>query len=236
MLLTIAICDDNKVQLKELNKLLEKWSVGKPFVLAIDEYKSAENFLFEYSDKPCDILLLDIEMNGINGMELAKNLRAKNDTLPIVFITGYSEYISQGYDVEALHYLLKPVNENKLFAVLDKFTKRNVTAEQIILPCGDKTVRISPNSITHIEAQGRKTEVYLSDGRLLDCSMSISSFADMALQGFVRCHRSYIVNLRYVRSITKTDIILDNNILVPISRRLYNEVNTQFIKFYTGEK
>lgn len=236
MPITIALCDDDEKQIALLRRLLNNWSANKPFAINIAEYQSAESFLFSYADDPCDILLLDIEMNGINGMELAKKLRSDGDMLPIVFITGYSEYISEGYDVEALHYLIKPVDEGKLFAVLDKFTQRNVTAEQIILACGDETIRISPDNITHIEAQGRKTSVYLSDGRTLDCNLSISHFADMALQGFVRCHRSYLVNLRYVRSITKTDIILDDDTAVPISRRLYSDVNSQFIKFYTGEK
>ena len=236
MPLTIAICDDNKAQIKELNRLLEKWSADKPLDLNIDEYISAESFLFGYADKPCDILLLDIEMSGINGMELARKLRANGDMLPIVFITGYSDYISEGYDVEALHYLIKPVNESKFFAVLDKFTQRNTVSEQIILPCGSETLRISPERITYVEAQGRRTAVHFSGGQMFDCNMSISRFEDMVIHGFVHCHRSYLVNLRYVHSITKTDIILDNNTTVPISRRLYNEVNTQFIKFYTGEK
>lgn len=236
MSITIAICDDDEKQIKLLRKLLDRWCSDKPFAVNIAEYASAESFLFSYAENTCDILLLDIEMKGINGMELAKKLRAGGDMLPIVFITGYSEYISDGYDVEALHYLIKPVNEQKLFEVLDKFAKKNATSEQIILPCGDETIRISPENMTYIEAQGRKTAVHLSDGRSLECDMPISRFADMAMHGFVRCHRSYIVDLRSVRSITKTDIILDDGTAVPISRRLYNEVNASFIRFYTGEK
>ncbi|MGN0690989.1 MAG: LytR/AlgR family response regulator transcription factor [Oscillospiraceae bacterium] len=123
MPLTIAICDDNENQISELRRLLDDWSADKPFALAIDEYISAESFLFNYPDNPCGLLLLDIEMNGINGMELAKKRRSEGDMLPIVFITGYSEYMSDGYEVEALHYLLKPVDKTKLFAVLDRYMK-----------------------------------------------------------------------------------------------------------------
>lgn len=164
MSITAAICDDDKKQIMLLRKMLNNWLSDKPFALDITEYISAESFLFYYADNPCDILLLDIEMSGINGMELAKKLRTKGDMLPIVFITGYSDYVTEGYDVEALHYLLKPVNEDKLFAVLDKFADRNVCFEQIILPCGGETVKVSPDSIIYIEAQGRKTAAYLSDG------------------------------------------------------------------------
>lgn len=169
-------------------------------------------------------------------MKLAKKLRDKGDMLPIVFITGYSDYISDGYDVEALHYLLKPVNKDKLFAVLDKFADRNVHSYQIILSSKGETLRLSPDRITYIEAQGRKTDVFLSHGRALDCDMSISKLADMNIYGFVRCHRSYLVNLRYVKSIGRAEVKLDNGVSIPLSRRLHNEVNSSFIKFYTGEK
>lgn len=236
MPLTIAICDDNETQIKELRRLLGEWAADKPFAINIDEYISAENFLFIYPDKPCDILLLDIEMAGLNGMQLAKKLRAGGDMLPIVFITGYSDYIAEGYDVEALHYLLKPVDKAKLYAVLDKFADRRPASPQMILPCGGENIRISPENIACVEAQGRKTLLTLADGKTLICDLSISSLADMDMQGFARCHRSYIVNLRFVRSITKTDVVLDSGSAVPISRRLYDQVNSEFIRFYTGEK
>ena len=125
MPLTIAICDDNENQIKALRRLLDEWSADKQFALAIDEYISAKSFLFSYPDNPCDLILLDIEMKELNGMELAKKLRSDGDMLPIVFITGYSDYIGDSYEVEALHYLLKPVNKQKLFAVLDRYIKRH---------------------------------------------------------------------------------------------------------------
>lgn len=233
MSMTVAVCDDDEKQIMLLRKMLNSWSSDKPFALDIAEYISAESFLFSYADNPCDILLLDIEMNGINGMELAKKLRSKGDMLPIVFITGYSDYVTEGYDVEALHYLLKPVDENKLFSVLDRFADRNVSSEQIILPCAGEMMKISPDGIACIEAQGRKTAAYLSDGRVIECDKGISGFADMDLHGFVRCHRSYLVNLRYVKSVGRTEITLDSGEIVPMSRREYANVNRAFIEFYT---
>lgn len=237
MPLTIAICDDNENQIKELRRLLDKWSADKPFALAIDEYISAENFLFCYPDNPCDLLLLDIEMNGINGMELAKKLRGSGDMLPIVFITGYSDYISEGYDVEALHYLLKPIAKEKLFGVLDKYVEKHaVTADELLIETTSGVTHISADRITYIEAFGRKTQVHLSDGTIIDCTMSISSFLAKRLKGFVSCHRSYIVNLRYIKTIGKSALILDNGEEIPLSRRLYSEVNRQFISYYTDNK
>lgn len=234
MPLTIAICDDNEKQISELRRLLDEWSADKPFALSIEEYISAEVFLFSYSDKPCDLLLLDIEMRGLNGMELAKRLRSNGDMLPIVFITGYSDYIAEGYDVEALHYLLKPVAKQKLFAVLDKYVeKRSVKTDELLVETADGATHISADRITYIEAFGRKTAVHLSDDTIIDSTMSISKFSTMQASGFVSSHRSYIVNLRYVKTIGKTALILDSGEEIPLSRRLYSEVNRRFIEFYT---
>ena len=231
MQLTIAICDDNENQIKELRRLLDEWMADKPFALIIDEYISAESFLFSYPDKCCDLLLLDIEMKRLNGMELAKKLRSEGDMLPIVFITGYSDYMSEGYEVEALHYLLKPVDKAKLFAVLNRYIKRRTPENEVMIKCEDKTLRISPDTIMYCEAVGKKTHIHTKE-QVMICETGIGNFSSNLGSDFIRCHRSYIVNLRYVRSIGKTEIALDNGEIVPLSRRLYKEVNNEFIKFY----
>ena len=87
--ITIAICDDDSSQTEALKNMLREWNADT----VINEYASAEQFLFSYPDKSCDLLLLDIEMGDMNGMELARKLRGRGDTLPIVFVTGYSEFM-----------------------------------------------------------------------------------------------------------------------------------------------
>lgn len=233
MPLTIAICDDNEAQIYALRKLLGEWSSDKPFALAIDEYTSAESFLFSYPDKRCSLMLLDIEMKQLNGMELAKRLRAKGDMLPIVFITGYSDYMNDGYEVEALHYLLKPVEKEKLFAVLDRYIQRHIPEKELLLTCDEGNLHISPDMILYCEAAGKRTHVHLMDGKILVCDTGLSSLCGRLTDDFISCHRSYIVNLRYVRCIGKTEIILDSGVNIPLSRRLYKEVNDRFIEFYT---
>lgn len=232
MPLTIAICDDNEDQIKELRRLLGEWSADQPFALDIDEYISAESFLFSYPDKPCDLILLDIEMKRLNGMELAKKLRDRGDMLPILFITGYSEYMSDGYEVEALHYLLKPVDKTKLFAVLDRYIRRRAPENEIMLTCDEGSLHISPDMIMYCEAVGKKTHIHTKE-QVLICETGIGNFSSNLSSDFLSCHRSYIVNLRYVRSIGKAEIALDNGASIPLSRRLYKEVNDRFIGFYT---
>ncbi len=235
MAFTVSICDDDPSQITYLRSLLSEWSADKPFALMISEYESAEGFLFAYPDNPCELLLLDIEMKQLNGMELAKRLRAEGDMLPIVFITGFSEYLSDGYDVEALHYLLKPVDKAKLYGVLDRYVKRQGVRTEEILLSGEGRIRhVSLESIVYIEARGRKTELHLADGTVFESDRSIGDWERQTASAFIHTHRSYMVNLRYIQSIGRTECILDSGESVPLSRRLYQEVNERFIGFYLG--
>lgn len=240
MAIAIGICDDDTEQTGNLRRLLSEWSADKAFAVELYEYESAEEFLFDYADRPCDLLLLDIEMRGLNGMELARKLRSEGDMLPILFITGYSEYLEQGYEVEALHYLLKPLDREKLFGALDRYIRRHGTGkDEILVTSADKAMHLSVDEIVYVEADGRRTRVYLHDKSpvglsVLECTMNLGQFEGIA--GFIHSHRSYLVNLRYVRSIGRNSVFLDMGAEVPLSRRLYHEVNREFIAFYTKEQ
>lgn len=233
MPLTIAVCEDNEEQCAALRRLLDLWSSDKPFALVIDEYISAEAFLFAYPEKSCDLLILDIEMGEINGMELARRLREKADMLPVLFVTGFSDYMNEGYEVEALHYLLKPVDKDKLFGVLDRYIKNHRPEKEIILKSENETLRLPSDSIAYCEAMGKKTSVFTADGSSTECDLGINDVKNLLPEEFIFTHRSYIVNLRYVKSIRKTELVLDSGAVIPVSRRLYKDINEKFIGFYT---
>ena len=227
-MISIAICDDDNSQINALKKMLTEWNSSA----AINEYNSAEQFLFNYPDASCDLLLLDIEMGDMNGMELAKELRAKGDMLPIIFITGFSQYIGDGYDVEALHYLMKPVDKEKLFQVLDRYACRHISESRIILPIGNESVLVASDDIIYLEAFGKKTQVILKNGKEIVCSCGLSEASEKLGQGFVSCHRSYVVNIGLIRKISRTEITMDSGKKIPISRRSYDSVNRAFIEYY----
>ena len=227
-MITIAICDDDNSQINALKKMLTEWNR----CTIINEYNSAEQFLFNYPDVSSDLLRLDIEMGDMNGMELARELRARGDMLPIIFITGFSEYIGDGYDVEALHYLVKPVDKKKLFQVLDRYACRHQSGNRIILPSGDESVLVASDDIVYLEAFGKKTQVTLNDGKEIICTCGLSEVFGKLGQGFVSCHRSYIVNIGLIRSISRSEITMDSGKKIPLSRRLYDSVNRAFIDYY----
>lgn len=231
-MITIAVCDDDDRQIKVLKKMLTEWNG----CAVISEYSSAEQFLINYPDAPCDLLLLDIEMGNMNGMELAKELRAKGDMLPIIFITGFSEYIGDGYDVEALHYLLKPVDKKKLFRVLDRYVCRHRSDNRVILPSGDESVLAASDDIVYIEAFGKKTQVTLTGGKEIVCTCGLGAVSGKLGQGFVSCHRSYIVNIGFIIGISKSEITLEGGKKIPLSRRSYDRVNRAFIDYYKEKR
>ena len=117
----IAVCDDMEEDVKYISSAVNQWAEKENIMVDIETFPSAESFLSRYAEqKAFDILLLDIEMPSMNGVELAKRIRKENDAVQIIFITGYTDYIAEGYEVSALHYLVKPLSETKLFKVLNR--------------------------------------------------------------------------------------------------------------------
>ena len=228
----IAICDDDAAQRAHLIKIAREWAEQSRCLLDIKEYPGAEAFLFDYAEeKDFDILLLDIEMDGMDGITLAKELRQDNEALHIVFITGYPDYIAEGYDVAALHYLLKPVRKDKLKEVLDRAVwlgKR--TPPSLLVSTDRETIRILFDDIYYVESQGHYMAVYTAkeEYRL---RMTVSEMLEKLGQGFYRCSRSYIVGLLHVNRITKSEVILDNQVSLPLGRGQYNEMNQKLISY-----
>lgn len=162
MIYKIAICDDSKEDIGYVAGLLKKWSAQRQMAVQAESFPSAESFLFQYAeDKNYDILLLDIEMEQMDGVTMARQIRRDNETVQIVFITGYSEYIAEGYEVAALHYLLKPVNEEKLFAVLDRAVEKLRRSERCLtLAMSGEMVRIPLHEIRYLDVQQNYVTVH----------------------------------------------------------------------------
>lgn len=233
MNIKIAVCDDEQDQTKYLTRLCREWAEKEGITVEILPFPSAESYLFyNCEDKSTDILLLDIEMPGMSGMELAQKLRYDKDNVQIVFITGYSDFIAEGYDVSALHYLIKPINEKKFYQVLSQAVALISKKKTSILFSSEGTVlRLFEEDIYYFEASGHGTIAYTSKGHM-SVSESISCIANKLSGAFIQCHRSYIVNLSKISYISKTIVNLDDNIQIPLARGKYSFVNQSFLGFH----
>jgi len=236
-MVNIVICDDERAQIDCLASLARKWAQARGIIARISDFESAESLLFAYEDdKSADILLLDIQMKAMDGVALAKRLRDDNDTTQIIFVTGYPDYIAEGYEVSALHYLMKPVDEKKLFEVLDKAAELLKNAERtLLLQTNEAIQKIRLDEIVCVEAFAHCVAVQTKSDSY-ESRTGIGEMEKAVGYGFVRCHRSYIAGLSHVSRITKTEVFFDNGRRIPLSRRLYKEINLAFIEYHTGRK
>ncbi|MBQ3003797.1 MAG: response regulator transcription factor, partial [Clostridia bacterium] len=192
-------------------------------------------FLFAYREnRDVDILFLDIEMGQMNGIELAREIRADNETVQIVFITGYPDYIGEGYDVDALHYLLKPVDTQKLYEVCERALANLQKQPRFhLLPVGKEVVRVYEKDILYAETQGHYLRLVTKKGehRL---RMTLPELSTRLGDSFFKCSRSYLAGLLHVSRITKTSVILEDGTDLPLGKGLYDEINTALIRFLRG--
>lgn len=227
-----AICDDESADLLYIRSRVSEWAKTQCLEVDVEEFPSAESFWFAYEEKKdFDVLFLDIEMGKMSGVELAKKVRSENKSIQIIFITGYMEYISEGYDVEALHYLLKPVGKEKLEEVLCRALRRIRMQEKSLLIHGTgETVRIPFYEIRWIEVQ--KNYVIIHGKEVYSAKQTLRKMETELDERFFKVHRSYIVNLSYVKKISKSNVTLKDGEALPLSRGLYEKLNQAFIRYF----
>ena len=194
-----------------------------------DTFSSAESFLFHYAEESdYDILLLDIEMGAMDGVTMAKQLRKENDTVQIIFITGYSDYISEGYEVAALHYLVKPVKKEKLFSVLDRAAEKLMRNEKVLnFEVGGEMVRVPIYQIRYAEVFGNYVTVHAASD--IHIKMTLGEIEKQLDDRFYRVGRSAVVNLTQISRVTRTEIVLADGTAIPLSRGAYDGVNRAII-------
>lgn len=225
----IAICDDSDADRQYIAASADRWAVGAGHTVQIDTFVSAENFLFFYAGKKdYDILLLDIEMGGMDGVTMAKKLRQGNDTLQIIFITGYSDYISEGYEVAALHYLMKPVKEEKLCAVLDRAAEKFARNEKVLhLEQGGEMVRVPVWQIRYAEVSGNYVTIHAKSDYTV--KMTLGRLEEQLDERFYRVGRSAVINLTLISRVTRTELRLSDGTVLPVPRGAYDGINRAII-------
>lgn len=235
----IAICEDDKPSRDYENQLIHKWAEKNQLKITVDSFSSAENFLFESEDRlEYDLLLLDIQMGKMNGFELAKTLRSRGFSGSLAFLTGITDYVIEGYEVGAVRYILKPVKEENLYAVLDAVlaTLSKTAEETFLLQIGTDISRIPFGQIIYVEAQGHYVHIQGKKGDTPFEKEWKENFGNVSPEfenhGFFCLKRGLLVNLGHVQKITKTECILDNGVTLPVARNNYEELNRAFINFY----
>ncbi len=196
----VVICDDIKEDVEQLSGFLLAYDSS----FEVIAYNSGEALIDEFlnSDADADIIFLDIHMPGIDGVETAKMIRRKNDYMKIIFITSSKEHYQQAFEVFASNYILKPLNKDRLFSVLDRVLDelRKDRSQRISIRYRSSIYNVDCRDILYIESQDKLILYYISNGTRLQCYGKLDDVEkELPGQTFIRCHKSFIVNAAHIR-------------------------------------
>ena len=230
MAISAAIVDDRETDRRAVQTLLQALAQMRGEAVTIRLFASAEQFLFHYENFPCyDLLLLDIELSRMDGVTMAKKIRHKNDLLEIVFITGYGDYIAEGYEVGALHYLVKPVQQEKFFSVLDRARARLLqSAKYLPLEWSSQLLRLRLGEIRYLDVVQNYVTVHAGEDYRV--KRPLKEFLPQLDERFFPVGRSLIVNLFCIRRVTKQEILLSDGTALPLPRGAYDQLNRAIIE------
>ena len=229
-MIKIGICDDEQQMRKTLRQILEQVLQLQGVEYLISESESGEDLTAGISCLDIDILFLDIEMRSLDGIETAKLLRKKGMKGIIIFVTAYPDFVFQGYEVHAFHYILKPYRKEKIEEVLRQaLHELDLSKEQyFVIEQKARVIRIPLSRTIAFQSDRRKVEALLEEdfvafyGRIDEVCRELPSC-------FIRIHNRYIVNLNYVTTLEKDRCILGSRSF-PVSRAFRQELETAFAR------
>lgn len=222
-MLSIAVCDDEIIECAGMAEKIRGTLEEMKVPCFLRQFNSGEELL--QSEEDFDIVFLDIMMDGLDGMKTAKRIRKKASCRLLVFISASRDYVFDAYDVEAFWYLVKPVEGEKLKQVLKKALLKTEAASPdfILVNKGRQKQKIFLRDILYFEIMGRLIDIHKTGG-ISDYYGKISILEEeLREKGFFRCHKSYLVHLKYVKGYNRQEAVLDNGEKIPVSKRRYEE-------------
>lgn len=232
------ICDDEKSLRAALRKVVETKLQLEGVAYDMEEYDSGEALLKGIEQTAPDLLFLDIEMKGLNGMETAEKLRKSCKNTIIVFVTAYPDFVFQGYEVGAFHYILKPYKEHKICEVMDRaLEKMEADREQFYLvEKKSGSIRLPLKEILYFKSEGRSIEsVYAVPGKeRLRFNGKLGEMEKELPSSFCRVHNRYLVNMKYVSKVEGNNLLCGKE-EVPVSRAHKQELLAAFARMMLNE-
>lgn len=231
--LNIAICDDEKVIREQINKLIGK---GKHGIYA-ELYETGAELIA--AGKQFDIVFLDIQMEGMDGIETARILRERNEETILIFITGIREYVFEAFDVAAFHYLLKPIEETKFLEVFHRAKRelerrKKQQREPVFIKTRNRSFTLEKDSILYIDSRAKKVGIHTTE-KTIEVYASMNELEKQLGSGFYRSHRGYLVNMAYVAEYNNESITLNNGEYVYLSKERYGRFVKTYMQYLRNE-
>lgn len=241
-MIKIAFCDDDMEVLHQMNELLDRYRVERNEDITYAAFQSPFELLTEIEKgiRP-DILFLDVVMPGQNGMDVAKEIRQYDTNMKIIFLTSSPEFAVESYSVGAYFYQLKPIWEESFFRLMDAVLAEceKKKKNRLILRSKDGITRIDLQQLEYCEVLGRKLLFHLENGAVLESAGSLDDLAGQLMQysNFFRPHRSFLVNMEYIRNISSRSIKMVNDAEIPIPHGKCSEIKNTYMEYaFNGEQ
>ncbi|MBE6606093.1 MAG: response regulator transcription factor [Ruminococcaceae bacterium] len=231
-LLRIAICDDMPDFLARANSLVSAWK-NDPENVIIELFSDGDSLIDVHIKNPFDIILLDIVMPLMNGIDTAAQIRKNDKSVKLVFLTSSPEFAIESYSVQANGYLLKPIDKDKLYSCLDHlYSSIADNTKYIMIKDAASVHRIELRSIEYAESQGKHVIFTLYDSSQIKSSEPFYVYNDKltAHDGFFKCHRSYIVNIFRISKYTPKEITMRSGCRIPISRNAHKDFEAAYFE------
>lgn len=239
--MNLALVDDLQYDLEYLQKLLSEYLLFVHETPRFSLYLSGEEFLSAFCPGKFDAVFLDNLMNGINGMETARRLRSVDLSVPVIFITTEESYALEGYTVQAMDYILKPVSRDRLSSVMNRLIGQKKKRRVIEIKENRMTRYLNLDDVLYVRSAGHFLEIQTTAGTLRPY-MTLESFLSLLQQlgeygesalglRFQNCCRGYVVCLDHVRSFNISDFLMSDGSNVPVSRPKYREMKTAYANY-----
>lgn len=237
-MLKIAICDDENIWISQISEQLQTWGEQRNAALQIFSFNNGDALIAAHSRYHMDLILLDIMMPLLNGMDTARELRVQSPRTALVFLTSSSEFALESYEVRAFWYLMKPLNTDQFFHVLDEWYKLYQDSEEIF-PARTATgyQKIPVQEVAYLEAQNKAVLVRLSNGKTIEIKEPFHKCEPVFSleKGFFKCHRSYIVSFPCIEKFTKGELLTKSGQRIPVSRDVFAAFKDAYFSFMFPE-
>lgn len=237
-MLHIAICDDNSLALDRIVRLLEDYRKQTCAPVSWRTFLSASELVSSMRTEEYGLLLLDILMPGVSGMEAARAIRTFNPDVKIVFLTASPDYAVEGYAVNAADYLLKPVNRDRFYRLMDRLVAEEYRrSESIHIKTASGAAKILLSALSYVEVRDKVLYFHLNDGSVRQSRAALAEYEPNLLSrgNFLKVHRSYIVNLWHMSELTADSFITFGGETIPISRLLYSQARQMYMDYLFAE-
>lgn len=234
LMLQIAICDDEKYYRETIKTLLTEYLEKRKLEYTLSIFLSGEELLsLPENAVKYDIVFLDINMSHVNGIETAAWMRSFHSETAIVFVTAFIQYAPEGYKVDAVRFIMKDTLEAALPECMEAVLKKK-RLEQVEFSCAEGAVRLLTERILYVESrkhksvfcyQGAEPEAYQAYLKLDEVEQRLKEY------GFLRIHKSYLVNMKHVRRIRNYEAELDNGERLPIPRLRFQAVKEEYTEY-----